>query len=68
VLYGDSGQEVVDVLRKNPASTLPIVLARLQQKDEEWRRVRLELSTQRQAVILTHTNPNKSLNLPSPMA
>jgi hypothetical protein len=49
-LYGESGQEVVDVLRKNPASTLPIVLARLQQKDEEWRRARLELSAQRLAV------------------
>lgn len=43
-VYGDYGGEVLELLRKNPGGAIPIILARLKQKDEEWRRVRIELS------------------------
>lgn len=37
-IYGpDKGPEVAADLFKDPCSVLPIVLARLKQKDEEWR-------------------------------
>lgn len=36
-IYGDKGPEVAADLFKDPAAVLPIVLARLKQKDEEWR-------------------------------
>jgi hypothetical protein len=43
-VYGDYGGEVLELLRKNPGGAIPIVLGRLKQKDDEWRRVRLQLS------------------------
>jgi len=36
-IYGEKGQEVAADLFKDPSAVLPIVLARLKQKDEEWR-------------------------------
>lgn len=36
-IYGDRGPDVVADLFKDPCAVLPIVLARLKQKDEEWR-------------------------------
>lgn len=38
-IYGDKGDEVILGLQKNPAVAVPVVLRRLKQKDEEWRRV-----------------------------
>ncbi|CAL1392009.1 unnamed protein product [Linum trigynum] len=35
-LYGDHGLDVLDILRKNPAIALPVILTRLKQKQEEW--------------------------------
>ncbi|XP_020405876.1 paired amphipathic helix protein Sin3-like 4 isoform X2 [Zea mays] len=35
-LYGDHGLDVVDVLQKNAGVTLPVILTRLKQKQEEW--------------------------------
>ncbi|CAM9121207.1 unnamed protein product, partial [Hapterophycus canaliculatus] len=35
-LYGDHGPEVLDLLRKNPAVAIPVVLKRLRQKEKEW--------------------------------
>jgi paired amphipathic helix protein Sin3a len=35
-LYGESGAQLVDLLRKNPAVAVPVVLQRLEQKDKEW--------------------------------
>ena len=32
--------QVLELLRKNPAGTIPVVLRRLQQKDDEWRKAR----------------------------
>ncbi|EHL02139.1 putative Paired amphipathic helix protein pst1 [Glarea lozoyensis 74030] len=36
-IYGERGPEVASDLFKDPCAVLPIVLARLKQKDEEWR-------------------------------
>jgi len=42
-LYGDHGADVREALLRAPAAALPVVLARLVQKDAEWRRVRDEM-------------------------
>lgn len=36
-VYGDKGIDVVADLFRDPAAVLPVVLARIKQKDEEWR-------------------------------
>ena len=36
-LYGEKGIDVVNDLFSHPFSVVPILLARLKQKDEEWR-------------------------------
>lgn len=38
----DRGFEIIDALHEHPAVTVPIVLKRLKQKDEEWRRAQRE--------------------------
>ncbi|GAV73182.1 PAH domain-containing protein/Sin3_corepress domain-containing protein [Cephalotus follicularis] len=43
-LYGDHGLDVMDILRKNPAPALPVVLTRLKQKQEEWTRCRSDFN------------------------
>jgi histone deacetylase complex regulatory component SIN3 len=43
-VYGEHGTEILELLRKNPADAIPIVLARLRQKDDEWRKARVELN------------------------
>jgi paired amphipathic helix protein Sin3a len=42
-IYGkEKGFEVIDALHEHPATAVPIVLKRLKQKDEEWRRAHRE--------------------------
>ncbi|KAL7332816.1 hypothetical protein PS15p_201811 [Mucor circinelloides] len=42
-IYGnETGAEVIDMLHNNPAHAVPVVLKRLKQKDEEWRRLQRE--------------------------
>ncbi|KAJ0971557.1 hypothetical protein J5N97_019516 [Dioscorea zingiberensis] len=43
-LYGDHGLDVMDILRKNPIVSLPVVLTRLKQKQEEWSRCRSDFN------------------------
>ncbi|GAB2280380.1 hypothetical protein Dimus_015015, partial [Dionaea muscipula] len=43
-LYGDHGLDVMDVLKKNAALALPVVLTRLKQKQEEWARCRADFN------------------------
>ncbi|KAL5806692.1 hypothetical protein ACOSQ4_029425 [Xanthoceras sorbifolium] len=43
-LYGDHGLDVMDILRKNPALALPVILTRLKQKQEEWTRCRSDFN------------------------
>lgn len=40
-LYGEHGEEILELLRKNPAGTVPVLIRRLRQKDLEWRRARM---------------------------
>ncbi|ESQ35817.1 hypothetical protein EUTSA_v10006620mg [Eutrema salsugineum] len=37
-LYGDHGLDIMDLLKKNMHSALPVILTRLKQKQEEWAR------------------------------
>ncbi|RKP25388.1 Sin3 family co-repressor-domain-containing protein, partial [Syncephalis pseudoplumigaleata] len=41
-IYEDKAPEIIDQLQNNPANTVPIVLARLKQKDDEWRKAQRE--------------------------
>lgn len=43
-LYGDHGLDVMDVLRKNAPLSLPVILTRLKQKQEEWARCRSDFN------------------------
>ncbi|XP_044469027.1 paired amphipathic helix protein Sin3-like 2 [Mangifera indica] len=43
-LYGDHGLDVMDILRKNPALALPVILTRLKQKQDEWTRCRSDFN------------------------
>jgi paired amphipathic helix protein Sin3a len=38
----EKGLEVIDALHENPAAAIPVVLQRLKQKDEEWKRAQRE--------------------------
>mmetsp|Transcript_21997 Transcript_21997/g.42715 ORF Transcript_21997/g.42715 Transcript_21997/m.42715 type:complete len:1011 (+) Transcript_21997:60-3092(+) len=59
-VYGDHGYQIIDLLRKNPSVAIPIVLARLRQKDEEWRRVRVSMRDSWRKIAAQ--NYNKSLD------
>lgn len=50
-IYGDHGEEILELLRKNPAGTIPVVLKRLRQKDTEWRKARQEMNKQWKDVL-----------------
>ncbi|KAI9263846.1 hypothetical protein EDC94DRAFT_517900, partial [Helicostylum pulchrum] len=42
-IYGtEKGLEIIELLHKNPAQTVPILLKRLKQKDDEWKRAQRE--------------------------
>lgn len=43
-VYGKQGLEVVNVLRENAQVALPVILVRLNQKQEEWEQCRSEFS------------------------
>ena len=38
-VYADHGKEILELLRKNPANAIPVILRRLKAKDSEWRQV-----------------------------
>jgi paired amphipathic helix protein Sin3a len=59
-IYGDAGQEMVDLLVKNPAVAVPVIVQRLRQKDKEWRTVRERMN--RQWKELAEHNYYKSLD------
>jgi paired amphipathic helix protein Sin3a len=40
-IYGDRANEILGSLKHNPTVTVPLVLQRLKQKDEEWHRVKV---------------------------
>ena len=41
-IYGDKGKEILSSMYENPAVAVPLVIKRLQQKDEEWRQSKIE--------------------------
>lgn len=42
-IYGEErGREVIELLHENPVPTVPLVLKRLKQKDDEWKRAQRE--------------------------
>ena len=43
-IYGDRGREILELLRKNPAGAIPVILKRMKQKDVEWRAARDDLN------------------------
>ena len=43
-IYGDHGADIVAHLRKNPAVAVPVILTRVKQKIEEWRKVKEEMN------------------------
>ena len=49
-LYGESGDDVLQHLMRNPVAVLPLVYQRLRQKDAEWRKVKLGMSKRWNAV------------------
>ncbi|OQR96732.1 paired amphipathic helix protein Sin3 [Thraustotheca clavata] len=59
-IYGESGHQILELLRKHPAGAIPVILKRLQQKDEEWRRARQDLNKQWKEV--NEKNYHKSLD------
>jgi len=59
-IYGDEGQEMLDLCYKNPAVAIPIVVNRLRQKDVEFREARSQLN--RKWKDLTELNYYKSLD------
>ena len=44
-IYGDKADQIMESLQKAPAVSIPIVLKRLTQKDEEWRQTLREWNT-----------------------
>lgn len=59
-IYGEAGSQILELLRKFPAGAIPIILKRLKQKDEEWRRAREDLNRQWKEV--NEKNYHKSLD------
>ena len=43
-VYGDHGQEIVDHIKRAPLVAINVVLPRLRQKDEEWRKARRDMN------------------------
>lgn len=59
-VYGESGNDILELLRKYPAGAIPIILERLKQKDTEWRFARQDLNKQWKEV--NDKNFHKSLD------
>ncbi|KAJ0400511.1 hypothetical protein P43SY_006690 [Pythium insidiosum] len=59
-IYGEAGAQILELLRKYPAGAIPIILKRLKQKDEEWRKARQDLNKQWKEV--NEKNYHKSLD------
>lgn len=38
-IYGDQGPQIVELLKKNPTVAIPVIIARLEQKEAEWLKV-----------------------------
>ena len=54
-IYGDSGDELIQHLLRNPLVVVPIVCKRLQEKDAEWRKVKTELAKEWKLALSENT-------------
>ncbi|CAM6050285.1 unnamed protein product [Sphagnum compactum] len=43
-VYGDHGADIIELLRKNPIPTAPVIYNRLRQKQEEWINCQVEMN------------------------
>lgn len=59
-IYGDAGQEMLDLIVKNPSVAVPVVVQRLRQKDQEFKTARERLN--RHWKELAEMNYYKSLD------
>ena len=59
-IYGDAGQEMLDLIVKNPSVAVPVIVQRLRQKDHEWKTARDRLN--RHWKELAEMNYYKSLD------
>lgn len=59
-IYGDHGTQIVELLTKSPQVAIPVVCARLQQKDAEWRATKAAMAPLWQKVY--DANYHKSLD------
>ena len=59
-VYGDAGDRILELLRKNPAGAIPVILSRLKQKAVEWGKARQQLDKQWKEVL--EKNYQKSLD------
>jgi paired amphipathic helix protein Sin3a len=59
-IYGDAGEEMLELVFKNPSVAVPLVVQRLRQKDQEWHAVRNRMN--RPWKDLTEVNYYKSLD------
>ncbi|KAF8026498.1 hypothetical protein BT93_F3089 [Corymbia citriodora subsp. variegata] len=57
-IYDHKGADVVDLLREDPVRTLPLVLRRLQQKQDEWMAYRLNARKVWKKVFAEHHEPS----------
>lgn len=52
-IYGkEQGAEVIDTLHNHPAQAVPIILKRLKQKDEEWRKAQVSCTNEQSGTRL----------------
>ncbi|KAF8020387.1 hypothetical protein BT93_G0941 [Corymbia citriodora subsp. variegata] len=56
-IYDHRGADVVDLLREDPARALPLVLSRLQQKQDEWMAYRFNARKVWKKVFDEHRQP-----------
>eukprot|EP00775_Hariotina_reticulata_P006274 gene6274-6513_t len=59
-IYGDQGPQIVDLLKKNPVVAIPVLITRLEQKVQEWLKVREEMNITWRKVF--EQNYHKSLD------
>ncbi len=59
-VYGDHANELVDLLKVSPYITIPVIVGRMFQKDNEWRKVRTDMKRAWRDVC--EKNFNKSLD------
>ena len=50
-IYGESGEEVLQHLLRNPLVVVPIVFKRLQEKNKEWRQVKRDMNKEWRKII-----------------